>query len=154
MAHGGADGFRSLDQPSMWDKLPDGVLIELSRAFRDLADDDDKFVASSFFTGTSIDFLCLNQAIERPCRERLHVPFKITRGYCVEPGIAQQEWIKGNHPDLKHLFRRIGEMSGNTAYCVMKKENVVIPYSHLVTWGFLCQSIAKANNKSSGIPIY
>ena len=120
--------------------------MEIRRLLVQLRDDNYDFHTGSLFSGSAIQQILLKFAIENQAAERLNVTFKVVHQYCAEIGEAQIAWIFKAHPDLKYLFGKASEVASEMCYDKKSDAMVIVPFIHLLLWGFACTTGSKANN--------
>jgi site-specific DNA-cytosine methylase len=132
---------------NMWEKIPPEIAFELHTIFTTLRDEKNSFHVGSLFSGSAIHHILMKHGVEEQSRKRLGVIFKMVHQYCSEIGEVQCEFIKKAHPDLQYLFGRAIEVANEMAYDKKSGSMVIVPFVHMLIWGFACQTGSKANNK-------
>ena len=132
----------------MWDKMPLELGHELRKFLGDLRDEQGLFHHGSLYSGTGIDSLVMKLGLIGPGKERLGVDVRPVLQYCCDIGEEQKTFLLEAHPEMLYLFNDVKEMGNLMAFDHKSQKEVIIPFVHFLTWGCICKSWSKNNNKA------
>ena len=131
----------------MWENMPPGVVTEIRKCIIELTKEDGTFKHASLFTGSGMDTLCLLLGIEAPARDKFQLNMSLKMQYACDNGFIQERFITEAFPELCHFFETVAELKKDTAYCRKMQKRVIIPFTQLLVWCFVCKGSSKANNR-------